>query len=73
MSLRHQLPQALFLSFVAFTPSHEITLGTRATGTISEVQTEPQSTRPEGSSAEAAQSHQEPLAQGLHFLKKGLP
>ena len=73
MSLRHQLPQALFLSLVAFTPSHEIMDGTRATGTISEVQTKPPSTRPEGSSAEAAQSHQEPLAQGLPFLKKGLP
>ena len=71
MSLRHQEPQALFLSFLAFTPCHEITNGTRATGAISEVQTKPQSTRPEGSSAEAAQSHQEPLAQAPPLFEKG--
>ena len=42
------LPQALCLGFVTFTPSHEITLGTRATGTISEVQTKPVTHSPLG-------------------------
>ena len=65
-------PQALFLWFVTFTPSHEITLGMRATGTISKV---PPNHSPldQRAAAEAAESHQEPRAQGPPLLKKGLP
>ena len=73
MSLRHQLPQALFLSFLAFTPSHEITLGMRGTATISEV---PVNNSPLGQRADQLRqlslirSH---LLRDPPFLKKGLP